>query len=264
MFYIINYFKALISMRFRGAVQIVFFGMFVLVGLNYTNIENSLENKLKMEKPLPYFHALISGKHQIESIQRRIISLPGVKRVRVKANEDLAAKAKEFALDFDLADLGVELSKFSGLQVYLNPDMNSRSFSLIREYISRLSGKDNVTFSPIKNPDLYMLKTKETFIKIIKKYGPLSLLALSLLLWVFSVWLTRKEFVRKMYLIEQYQRKDWVALKSFLGGNLVLITLLCLGILITFKTINIIFLFSVILFLFIVSLNFLIFKKWQI
>lgn len=221
MFYLIQFFDSFKSHVFKGSMlTLTTVAVLVCAGLQ-KKIDHSLLSSYKTLQTRPYFHALLSSKENASRIQRKIVQLPGVKKVILLGEEKVKGKVEKMmeglttAMNTDLLNID-----YTGLKIVLSEELRPRSISLIRDYMGRLVGKENLTLGSVKgNKADKMTKELPFFIK----WGAWLLLGIFSCLWVVSAVAFQSELKKDAYLVEQFQRRTAVGPKSFSAGLLSLI-----------------------------------------
>ena len=225
MFYIIQFFKFIYFKGARGYLYLFLSLALVLSALSYRPIHRFIYQRFQVEKPLSYFHALVTGDKGLDSIKYKLMSIPGVRKIKAKEASHIQREAKEWLGRLGLEELYRE-EVYQGLQVFLDPEFQARAFPLVQEYMARLLGQKNVTFSTLKQPEMMVLKTKNASIQFLHRWGyPLLLVTMSLL-WLLSFLSIGPDFKRYCYLIEEYQRRKNASLKIMILGLMTLMGLL--------------------------------------
>mgnify|MGYP003672806873 CR=1 FL=1 len=162
----------------------------------------------------PYFHALISSKQNIPWISRKLKELPGVEKVEILENEKLNQQVQSLleGMDGDIAQAVGELS-LAGVKVVTRSELEERSITLLKDYLIRLSGNDTTvgaTVFPPKKRKMSAYSWQAWFSEII--------ICLCFMTWVFSVLAFTKPIKKNAYLVEQFQRRKNVAIKTWFSG----------------------------------------------
>lgn len=186
-----------------------------LTSVNYrTEVTDffSLDNKTNRS---PYFNALISGTKDISFIQRKMQQLPGVESVKIKKNINAQKELNNLIPNSNIGDaLGAQT--FTPVKIFLNSGITASSRKLIREYLTRLMGKESVTFSRVKHPAKINLK-KYPYFNVFSNWSGAYFAFIFFGLWIISVILIAPYFHQQGYIIEKFQRKNAVGLKMFAG-----------------------------------------------
>jgi hypothetical protein len=170
----------------------------------------SLDNKTSRS---PYFNALISGDPDMKYVQRKMVQLPGVEKVLVKNKLDAKAELAKVIPGLDI-DEALAASSFRPIKIFLEADITKSSRQLIREYLTRLMGKESVSFSAIKYPTKVNLK-KYPYFKIFSDWSGYYFAFLAFGLWIMMTILLSPYFHQQAYIIEKFQRTRHVALKMY-------------------------------------------------
>ena len=260
MFYLVHFFKFMYVEGRRGYLFLLFSTFIILSSLSYFPVNKMIQGRFQVAKILPYFHALIQGSHHINPVRRKLLDLADVKKVKIKKASHLHEQAKELLTDLGLEEL-YDHEAYQGLQVFLRPKSENRSYLMIKEYMARLIGKSAITFGTLKYPEVSILKTKESSIRFLHLWGYWALLGIIGLLWLLSLLSIGPGIRRYGYLIEEYQRKKNVVFKMLifgLGGLMILYG----GVFSIFENIYYYSLIGVFIFMMLLSTLFCFQRKW--
>lgn len=225
MFYLKYYLKCLVAKKVIFTLQL-FCGVFLIFISSQRGYFHTIFEKWGDSfKNYKSFNVLIENEGNVERIQRKVEQLPGVSKVEVMSSEKIKKGLNKVVKDLKVDLPQVMLSgTFSGLKVYLLQDIDKRSVDLIKEYINRLVGAENVTISPISE------RGKTTFEKInsillqFKSYSWMSLLVIMILFYQLLGYSINKKIGNTAFLIESFQRRKFVGIKiNLMGGALVLL-----------------------------------------
>ena len=223
MFYLVQFFDSFKRHPFRGAVlAFLTISLLTSAGLHST-IDKNLQASYKKAQSEPYFHALLSSKENASRLQRKIVQLPGVKRVILLGEKQVKDRVNQMMAGFS-TNMNTDLLnlEYTGLKVVLSSDLKNRSVDLIRNYMGRLVGKDKLTLGAVKGKNsAKQIKQAPFFIE----WGAWICVGSLFLLWVLSALSFNQELKRDAYLIEQFQRRTQVSLKTYSVGMLSLIGL---------------------------------------
>jgi len=177
--------------------------------------EFSLNQKTKM---VPYFNALISNKVSLESIQRKMIKLPGVFQVNIDDNKSLKEELGHLEKNFGSEIIG-ELSSlnYNKIKIQLEEGIHNKNQELVREYLARLVGKDSLTMGAVKLPQNIKLKDDDALLVFVK-YLDVYLVLFFMVLAALCVFLLVKPLNNQAYIIEKFQRKSRVNMKILFSG----------------------------------------------
>ncbi len=182
---------------------------------NYDSFKIRISNALPSIQNEYYFNALVDGNLNTSSISRKIEGLPGVKAVEsISSTKSLAVtnQLKE-VLALDKSDI-TEIVSMKGLKVVLDEKVSASSTDLIREYLVRLTGKDNVVLGSIRKKIANNESWKNVMTELKKR--PLQVLIVVVsLFWLVAFASIMRNLKQISYLIEKFQRKKNVALKMY-------------------------------------------------
>lgn len=210
-----NTFLSIVLSLFTFAL---FFGV-----ANFNDLEKVVSKHLPKVENEHYFNAIIDKKVNISSIKRKIEGLPGVKSVSVLDKQDTTKKIRSVSSTLGLSKKEASsLNEMESLKIALTSQVSQSSINLIREYLTRLAGTDNILMGSVKK----RISNEKIFKRLVAqlKRWPLQIgIGFVFLLWTISFFAMRKEILRVGYIIESFQRKKNVALKvatSFILLNL--------------------------------------------
>lgn len=218
MFYLTHFLKILQKSPVKGSL-LVLFTLLVVVALGQKNfLQKNISGVFHAEDTGPYFHAIISGKENHMRISRQMAGLPGVQRVVTMAREEVEKKAKEalsvLQLDKKLETFSMD---YSGLKIILASDTSEGTQKLIREYLVRLGGAENVTLGALIRKAESRQKAEQTM-TLFKIWGTPLLLCLVSIAWFVTLRLLSKPLNEIAFVIEQYQNRRLVGFKILLTG----------------------------------------------
>ena len=216
MFYLRTFYQSVWDLKFRG----ISFIMMTLGILVFAGHENTVRNLVSVNQKVqvPYFNALIDQKIDTTGIVRKMKNLPGVLNVSVKSSRDLEQDVKKMVRDIDEAVVDNLLQvQYQGIRVELERSLETRGQKLIQEYLNRLVGRDSVTMTDVNVPKITIAKEDSYKSIFIQWVDQLVLFCVSIV-WIFASWTCSKSLLTRSYLIEKFQRKKSVALKSYLLG----------------------------------------------
>ena len=219
MFYLIQFFKFVHMKGWCGYLFLFFTLALVLSSLTYFPVNQEIRKRFQVEKPLPYFHALVTTEEDMATIMDTLSNIIGVAKIETKQASHLQDQAKELLSDLGLQELYQDES-YLGLQIFLDPDPERReqTYLLVKEYMARALGKHHVSFSTLKYPKTTVFKTKKASIQFLHQWGhPLFLLMMGLF-WFLSLLSIGSDFRSYCYLIEEYQRRKNISFKVMMMG----------------------------------------------
>mgnify|MGYP006298324219 CR=1 FL=1 len=188
-------------------------------------IQENVSRHIKVENKTSYFNALISARHNHSRVARKLRDLPGIRRVEEMSEKKIQAEVKELmgSIDLNVSSISKDLDlRYAGLKVILTQELKKESLELIRNYIHRLVGKDQVTLGPVVKPDLSGQRNTGV-LKVFSKWGSWFLIAVLGGGWIFSGVALSLSLREHAYLLEQFQRRQRVACKVMAAGTLTLL-----------------------------------------
>lgn len=180
-----------------------------------------------------YFHLVLKGERDYSFLKQKVEDLPGITNVEIVDSSYIGSRAKMLMEELDL-ELPKEVKKiqYTGMTVYMEQDLGNKNLNLLKEYLGRIVGKDNLTTtSIIKNAKD---KKSNNLLEVFKNAPHLVLVIILAIIWnlMFFIFLTR--FKLYSSLVEKFQRKSGITYSGILitlGTPFVLVT--CLSTLIS-------------------------------
>lgn len=144
--------------------------------------------------------------------------LPGVFKVEILSETQIKEEVKNVlgSLQVDMTDSSLDLN-YAGTKIIYTKELKPRAQELVRDYLTHLVGEGNITLGNIKTSDQISDKRAQ-FINVIKSWGYSLYLFIIFIFWVISLLSVRVKIAEASYLLENYQRKRKVGLKTALNG----------------------------------------------
>ncbi len=202
-----------------------------------------------------YFYALISAKESYNDVARKLGELPGTMKVEIIAKERLEGEIKTLIDTLKLAAPAQNMDiDYVGMRVMFKKDIKESTINLIREYLVRLVGENNITLGPMRS-NLENIR-QIALIDILKEWAGVILLIVLSCSWIISFWALRGAAAEYSYIVEQFQRRRYVAFKSILLGVIIVFALASTlfaswgtPLIINLAVVNIVALFSTLIYL---------------
>ena len=167
-----------------------------------------------------YFYALISNKKNKNDISRKLKKLPGIDLIKTVSSDTIEQELVQVLRHSHLEEYmenAFEQLDHQGLKVIFSSNIKRHSQNLIRDYLVRLTGKENLTLGPIQKKASDVLKGKNPFV-LFKKYGLSFLIGVGVLFWILLGTSYIRSFRDSAYVIENFQRRKGVSFKVVLSG----------------------------------------------
>lgn len=234
MFYLIEFFRILKKNLLLGFIFIS--SLFLLISLSHfqeeIEVELSLDNKIHN---FPYFNALLKKDVEFEGIKRRMAQLPGVLSVELGEEKKILNEVSQLKKIFNYEIIkNLSSLKYHKIKVELEKGLKLKNQTLIKEYFTRLVGKDSVTIGKIKVPNELKIETQSLLFTMLE-WAQTYIQVILFGLWFVASILLFSPIAKKAYIIERFQRKKFAFMKIYLSG---ITTSLVLSLLIniSFKT----------------------------
>jgi hypothetical protein len=211
MFYLIHFTKIALRFPFKTLSWALLSLSYLILAANPYLPLNLVEQNQKQDDEPTYFHALIDGQQNHSRLSRNLMELPQVTKVDLLNQEEIVDQVN-LALSGIKHDIpeGLLTLDYNGLKVYFADDVKESSQVLVRDYLMRLGGASNITLGPIVKKELKT--TEQDLWWSWANYGLLSLL---FCLWAFITYTFAKLIHRECYLIQEFQRRNFVAVKVY-------------------------------------------------
>jgi hypothetical protein len=232
MFYLTEFFKSLGESLIRG---LSFLMLSCLLAFSLTHrswIANTID-KVSPEKLVnPYFVAVLDGSVNEAKLRALIGKMPGVLSIDDKESQrgkvKLAALVGQLGSDYSL---DANLMNFKSVRIMLSPSLSSESLQFLRDQVVKMGGKDHMTATDVKYPEVTGVMKAHPFYEFLATAGDWGVVGVIAFLWMISYWLSYDVFRSRAYLIEKFQRKKLVAAKSLATGlGVVVLSFTAIGI----------------------------------
>ena len=202
----------------RGFFFFFFSCMLALALTHRPWITNTIA-KISPEKMVnPYFVAVLDGTVDGDRLTKIMDELPGVVAVNESTDQ---GKAKLQNLMGRLGadySINADLLSFRSYRIVLSPQLSNESLDFIRSQAVKLGGKEHLTATDIKYPEITSVMKSQPFYEFLNRAGDWGVVAVLAVFWIISYWLCYDVFRSRAYLIERYQRKKFVAAKALAVG----------------------------------------------
>lgn len=157
-----------------------------------------------------YFHMIVKGSKDYSFLKEKLEDLPGVTKVEVVDGGVLGKRTTEVIkeLDLDVTKIAKKLT-YTGLTVYMEKDLGSRNLSLMKEYVARIVGKDNLTTT--STIERKTKKKSNWLITTLKKIPQLYLITVLAIIWNILFFMIVSSYKQFSFIYERYQRRNGFA-----------------------------------------------------
>jgi hypothetical protein len=219
MFYLKEFFKCIGEAPLRGASFLIFSCLLAISLTHRPWIARNVE-KITPEKMVsPYFVAVLDSSVDMKTVKTAIGKLPGIVAIDDKESErsrsKLNALVEELGSDYTM---DVNLMNFTSLRIIMSPSLSSESLDFVRQQVVKMGGRDHVTTTEIKYPEITSVMKSQPFYSFLSKAGDWGVVVLVSLCWIICYWLCYDVFRSRSYIIEKFQRKKYVAAKTIATG----------------------------------------------
>ena len=195
----------------------------------FTSLQNELVEKYMRKifftpEENAYFHSVIFTEVDELRIRKKLVDLPGIKKVQL-INPDIIKDKTNALLDsygLDSNDEILKLNQF-GFKITFEEGVHKMSQDLVRSYMIKLIGVKNIVLGPVKNKK-YTGGGKNVLLWL-HEWGSYLICLIFFTGWLFSGLLIMKSIRRSSYITEQFQRRNHVAIKTYGAGTLLIAAL---------------------------------------
>lgn len=228
MFYLIEFFKSLGESFIRGFF-FFFFSCLLAFSLTHRPWIAQVVEKISPEKIVnPYFVAVMDESVDQQKLRNLISKLPGVLSVQDKDSQESRGKlgqlVKQLGSDYQVS---ADLLNFKSIRIALNPSLSQESLVFVRDQVVKYGGKDHLTATEVKYPEVTNVMKSHPFYSFIGKAGDWGVVGIVALCWIISYWLCYNVFRSRSYIIEKFQRKKLVASKTIATGLSIVVVAFC-------------------------------------
>lgn len=234
MFYLIHFCKIVLRFPVR-VLSWVFLTITFLVLASDPNLPLDLLTEYKKQEVVgAYFHALIDGEQNHSRLSRNLLELPQVVQVDLLNQEEIIDQVNTAlsGIKHELPE-GLLALNYNGLKVTFAADVKESSQDLVRDYLTRLGGSQNVTLGPIVRT-----QNKPSEKNSWSNSLAYILLGAVFMLWGYLMYSFTKLIHRECYLIQEFQRRNFVANKVYTVA-IIFVALISLIVLTTIGQVNI-------------------------
>lgn len=224
MFYIKEFgklFKANFLVSFMFSVSVLGL-MTIVLQKNKIHDELSLDGQTKV---IPYFNALVHSDISLGNIKRKMVQLPGVRNILIFKANKIKNEIKHLKKSFNQELIGQLTSiNYKKIKIELDDGVKVKSQNLIREYLLRLIGKNSVTLGAVKTPRNLNISSNNSLFTLIK-WSETYLIGLFMVMMAISLFLLLKPLNNQSFIIERFQRREYVNTKIMFSGAAILVLL---------------------------------------
>jgi hypothetical protein len=195
-------------------------------------IAHTVEKITPQKMVNPYFVAVMDGSVSPTKVKNIAGNLPGVLAISDSESNrsfgKLRALVRDLGSEYSVSD---EMMNFKSLRIVLNPTLSNESLDFIRSQVVRAGGKEHISATEIKYPEVSSVMNAHPFYRFISSAGDWGVVGILALFWIISYWLCYDLFRSRSYIIEKFQRKKLVAAKTIATGlSLIFICFTALGV----------------------------------
>ena len=209
MFYLTFYFRFL---KKSPLLLFLHFGLLSLIILNVLKA-NSIQKFVYLtfteNKEHPHFYAIMTKDINHSKIFEKLLKLPGIKNVELVDNNYIARQTESILSDLELNDLGNDSFDFIGIKVIFERAIKKKSMKLVQDYLKKITTKGHLIIGDIKNTST---NKNQSFIIT---HASIMMTSILCFFWLIINHQMAEKIRRNAYIVEQFQRKTSVALKTY-------------------------------------------------
>jgi hypothetical protein len=229
MFYLKEFIKTLGHAPIRGAFFVLFSILFSACLTHREWIQKTIDLISPDRMVNPYFVVVLDQSETEAKVKGLLSRLPGVSLIQDDqggiAKNKIEQLIKELGPDYSVESNFLNLKT---LKIKLSPSLSTESLEFIRDQVQMTTSKDHVSISKIKYPEVTAIMKSNPFYQFLADAGDWGVVSIIGTLWVVCFWLCYDIFRSRSYLIEKFQRKNYVAAKTLgigiFGISLILIS----------------------------------------
>jgi hypothetical protein len=211
MFYLKSFFKFYLARKVFFLILFIttFLAFIFLINFNY--IKGILATEVEHKN---YMSLLVRDVASVDSLQHKLMQLPAVDDVKLVSKAKLGEEFSRVISELgELAPQSLQIDQYQLLKIYLVKNTTTASVDLLKQYLIRLLGSERVSISGPIQPNLTVKINSSVNEKYL--YGTIFMM---LFLWVICLIMVYPQFSSYCYLVEKFQRKKNVLLKSTCAG----------------------------------------------
>jgi len=219
MFYLKIFLSVLTKAFVRGILFFLVTILLVFTLSHKSQLEPYLGKWNSAQEEGAYFFALISNKENIGEIRSKMGMLPGVKSILELSSAQIMEQVRTVLTGMEINPQILNF-EYQGVKVNFDPGLKIESQNLIREFLTRLCSEGN----------LLLGATREVSVehRDLSWWNKWALNFWSIWFFLYAIWIMiyvslLSSLRSYAYLIEQYQRRKRVALKSSFIGIFLLV-----------------------------------------
>jgi hypothetical protein len=226
MFYLVEFFKSLGESLIRG-FSFLFFSCLLAFGLTHRPwIAKTIERISPEKIASPYFVAVMDENVDELRLKNLMAKLPGVLSIHDRTAEESRGKlgqlVSQLGPDYQISP---DLMNFRSVRITLSTSLSRESLDFVRAQIVKYAGKEHLTATEVKYPEVTNVMKAHPFYKFLRTAGDWGVIGVLAIFWIISYWLCYDVFRSRSYIIEKFQRRKLVASKSIAVGLSVIVTL---------------------------------------
>jgi hypothetical protein len=219
MFYLNEFIKSLGESVIKGTSFLLLSCLLAFALTHRQWITTTIEQVAPEKMVNPYFIAVLDGAADAQKIRKFIAKLPGVLAIDEKENENgqakLSALVKQLGPGYTLTP---DMMDFKSLRIVLSSALSIESLNFVREQVVKIGGKEHVSATEVKYPEIAGVMSAHPFYAFLHKSGDWGVVGILAILWMVSYLLCYNVFRSRAYIIEKFQRRKLVAAKSLAMG----------------------------------------------
>lgn len=221
MFYLKQFYSLLWKAGLKGIAFLLLTIVLLVMNFTPTEIRENFLGQTETITNQTSFYALTDANLTQEFLAAKLYKLASVKKVSFLSQKELQTRIKTVANKMQVNDIEFA-SNLMGFRVMLAEKTKEDKVTLIKQYIQRQDPTASFTFSTMVEP--------EEAPGYLAKYSALIALAGLALSWILLAMLILKPIQKKSYLLEKFQRKNWVALKIVGSGMFIFLIINVAGV----------------------------------
>ncbi len=229
MFYLKLFINAFLEKKVNAIIYSLSF--FIMLGafLYQSEIALFASNTLSVKRKALSFKIAYRENQMTNGFEAKILKIPGVLKIVPVQQDSINKNIQKVLLKYDINQELLNLERFQGLKIILHEDLSIKNQEMVRTYVSKLLANTNSFVAPLSVPNQDLLIQTGNFRGVSLQVLKISMF-IAFLSFLISFYFMLMNLYKKSFIVENYQRKKYVALKSLAIGHSPLIFLLLWGI----------------------------------
>lgn len=170
-----------------------------------------------------YFHMIVKGDRDYSFLKEKLEDLPGINQVKIVDQNTIGQKTAEVIQELDLEiPVNIKKTHYTGLTVYMAEDLGKRNLELMKEYVARIVGKDNLTTTSII--EAKKAKDQNWLIATLKEMPQIYVVTVLAIIWNLMFFIFISQFKQFSFVFERFQRRKEFGFWGIVNFNVAILS----------------------------------------